>query len=251
MSGMRRETISTALFIGFLLVYANTDAWAAIRRGVQPERGGGVSSSLNLRHLLMIPICLAWAAWDGLSTRELGLHAGGIRRSLSWGLMIGAAGSVVIRLFFAFPLIVNGAVTQPDFQGITRTRLVWLLGAQFLVGTAVFEEIAFRGVLHAKLVRLCGVRRALAIGSGVYAAWHVVITWYNLTSSNLPRSLFPLLYAGAMAVLFAAGCLFGVLRHSTGHLGGSIVAHWLMVANIVLAVSRRSKARSPLGRRQG
>ena len=58
---------------------------------------------------------------------------------------------------------------------------------------AVFEEVAFRGVLHAKLTRHVGATRALAIGGGVFAAWHGVITWYNLRRSNLPRRRFPLL----------------------------------------------------------
>jgi membrane protease YdiL (CAAX protease family) len=112
------------------------------------------------------------------------------------------------------------------------------LTGQFLLSTAVFEEVAFRGVLHAKLVRLVGVRKALLIGSGLFSAWHAVITWHNLRQSNLPRRLFAPLYGAAMVVLFGAGLIFGGLREGTGHLAGSILAHWLMVTTIVLSVAR-------------
>jgi membrane protease YdiL (CAAX protease family) len=98
-------------------------------------------------------------------------------------------------------------------------------------------------VLHAKLVRLFGPGPALLVGSAVFAAWHLVITWYNLGRSNLPRALFPLLYTGALAALFAGGLLFGVIRQASGHLVGSIVAHWLMTASILLAVARPGGAR--------
>jgi len=47
-----------------------------------------------------------------------------------------------------------------------------------------------------------------------------------------------LLYVGALAALFGGGLLFGLVRQATGHLAGAVLAHWLMVANIVFAVAR-------------
>jgi membrane protease YdiL (CAAX protease family) len=106
------------------------------------------------------------------------------------------------------------------------------------LSTAVFEEIAFRGVLHAKLVRLLGVRRAVLAGSGLFAAWHAVIAWHNLHQAGLPRPIRTVSYLGAMAALFVAGVILGALRQMTGHVAGSIVAHWLMVVAIVCGVVR-------------
>ena len=68
-----------------------------------------------------------------------------------------------------------------------------------------------------------------------------MITWYNLRRSNLPKRLFAALYAGGMACLWTAGLVFGLLRERTGHLAGGVLAHWLIVSNIMIAVARPRK----------
>ncbi|MBM2812190.1 MAG: hypothetical protein HW416_2949 [Chloroflexi bacterium] len=235
-----REMMSTAALVISLLAYANVDAWAAFRRERAAERRGShVATSLNPVHGLMTLVFLGWAALDGFSASELGLQRQGLRRSIGWGLALGVAGSAVIRLFFALPLAAKRAVTQPEYHHLSRARLLLLVFFQFLVGTSVFEEITFRGLLHAKLSRTFGTHHALVLGSAVFAGWHAVITAYNLRRSNLPRKLFPFMYVGAMAVLFVAGWLLGLLRVLTGHVGGGVLAHWMMVANVVLSVVGR------------
>ncbi|MPZ14372.1 MAG: CPBP family intramembrane metalloprotease [Chloroflexi bacterium] len=239
----RREATSTAVLTAALLAYANADAWIAERRE-RAERwaGAGVQTSLNPIHLTVLAFVLAWAFADRLTARDLGIGAQGLTRSALTGLLLGALGSVPIRLFFAFPLVTNNALRHPEFQGIGLGRLFWLIGAQFLIGTAVVEEVAFRGLLHAKLARLVGERRALVVGSAIFAAWHIVITWYNLRRSNLPPRLFPILYPATLAVLSGAGLLFGGLRQYTGNLVASVIAHWVMVVTIVLSVARPKRA---------
>ncbi len=232
-----REWASTLALAGLLVAYANADAWRTTRCG------GPAARAARAPHLLPLGATLAWAAAEGLGPAELGLGRRGLGRGLAWGTLVGLLGALAIRLFFAFPLVSREAIAQPEYEGISRRRLLWLVAGQFLVGSALFEELAFRGLLQAKLTRLLGVGPALLAGSGVFAAWHLVITWHNLRRSNLPGGLFPLLYAGALAGLFAGGLLFGLLRQVSGHLAGSIVAHWLMVASIVLAVARPRRGR--------
>ena len=223
---------STLALIALLRGYANADAWRYARRG------HALSAETNYTHLVMLALVLVWAAIERIGPRELGLDRRGCGRGLLWGTLVGLAGALPISLFFAFPLVSRRAVTHPEYQGVSRGRLLWLIGGQFLLGSALFEEVAFRGLLHAKLLRLMSPVQALLVGSGVFAAWHVVITWYNLRRSNLPRALFPLLYAGALTALFGGGLLFGGVRQASGSLLGAIVAHWLMVASIVLSVAR-------------
>jgi membrane protease YdiL (CAAX protease family) len=230
-----REGASTLALIAVLLAYANGDAWRFARRGHT------LSPETNYTHLAMLGGVLLWALADRLSGCELGLGRRHLGRGLLWGTAVGLLGALPIALFFRFPLVSRQAVTHPDYVGISHARLVWLVTGQFLLGSAVFEEIAFRGVLHAKLLRLMRPLQALLVGSGVFAAWHIVITWYNLRRSNLPRGLFPLLYAGALAALFGGGLLFGVVRQAGGHVGGAVLAHWLMVAAIVLSVARPAR----------
>ena len=228
----RRERATTAALVALLLGYANADAWLATRREQE------LAASNQFAHLGALGATIAWAGLDGLTARDLGLARHRLGRGLLWGGLVGLAGSVPIRVFFAFPLVSQRAVTQPQFDGMTWPRILWIVSTRFLLGSAIFEEIAFRGLLQAKLLRLLRPRPALLVNSGLFAAWHLVITWHNLKRSNLPSRLFPLLYGGALAALFGGGLLFGLVRQGAGHLAGAVLAHWLMVANIVFAVAR-------------
>ena len=231
----RSSLLSTAGFCGALLAYSNVDAW------LEPRANRLAPARVNLSHLAVLAFVLSWGWAERLSLRELGLQVTGIRRSLGYGLAAGVVGSVAVALFFAFPVVSREAITHPDFRRLSFAGLIWMLWGQLLISTAVFEEIAFRGVLHAKLVRLLGAGHALAVGAAVFAAWHAVITWYNLRRSNLPRRRFGPLYLGAMANFWLAGLLFGLIRQRTGNLAGGILAHWLIVSNIVLAVARPNR----------
>jgi len=228
----RSSLLSTAGLAAALVSYANADAWLELRtQRPAPAR-------INWSHLSFLAFVLAWAWAERLTARDLGLHSTGVGRSAGWGLGVGILGSVAVAIFFAFPLVSHEAISHPDFRRLTFRQLLWMLSGQLFLSTAVFEEVAFRGVLHAKLTRLVGVKRALAIGAALFAGWHGVIAWFNLRRSNLPRRRFGLLYVAAMANFWLAGMTFGLLRHCTGHLAGAVLAHWLIVCNIVLAVAR-------------
>lgn len=227
-----RSALSTAGLTAALIAYSNVDAWLELRAS-RP-----VPARVNFSHLSVLACVLAWAWADRLTLRDLGIRSSTVGRSLGWGLAAGALGSMAVAIFFAFPLVSQEAVTHPDFRGLSFRRIVWMLVGQILLSTAVFEEVTFRGVLQAKLTRLLAPRPALAVGGALFAAWHIAITWYNLRRSNLPRRWFAPLYLGAMAAFWAAGTMFGLLRQRTGNLAGGILAHWLIVSNIVLAVAR-------------
>jgi membrane protease YdiL (CAAX protease family) len=235
----RREAATTALLVAAMLAYANGHAWLGTRREQE------LSTGFSFGHMAMLGLSLGWSALARLPPAELGLGRRGLGRSLGWGLLVGGVASLIIRFFFAFPLVTRRAVTQPEFAAMSQGRLLRLICVQFFLGSAVFEEVAFRGLLHAKLVRLLGVRRALLAGSGVFTAWHLVIAWHNVRRSNLPRVLFPFVYGLVLAALYVGGLLFAVLRQGTGHLAGAILAHWLMVANIAWAVARPRRGGSP------
>ena len=227
-----RSILSTVGLSAALVAYANADAWLE-ERTMRP-----LPDRVNLSHLSVLAFVLAWASAERISLRDLGIARTGARRSLRWGLAAGAFGSIAVTLFFAFPLVSREAVTHPDFRRLSFWRLIWTLCGQVFLSTAVFEEVAFRGLLHAKLTRLFGLRWALAIGAGLFSLWHATIAWYNLRRSNLPRRWRALLYVGAMLNFWVAGLMFGLLRERTGHLAGSVLAHWLIVSNMVVAAAR-------------
>lgn len=241
------------LVIG-LLAYANGSAWRYARGLTARDPLGGAAQALerlSRSHLLVLILCLLWAAVERIGMHELGLGRAGLRRSVRWGFLIGAAGSAVIHTFFAVPLVWRLFAPPPEWTGLGATRFARMAFGPMLVGSAILEEIAFRGLLHAKLGRLLTSTRALLAGGAVFAAWHLVITWCNLNRCELPRKVVPLLYGGSLAVLFGVGVSLGLLRQATGHVIGGVLAHWLLLMSIVAALNRRREERAAAARRVG
>jgi membrane protease YdiL (CAAX protease family) len=236
----RGEWLTTSALIAVLLAYANGSAWWATRCGKD------IAVGVNRAHLGMLGLMVVWAWVERLRPHELGLSWHGMGRSVLTGAGVAAAGAVPIRTFFALPRIAKWPVDIAEYRSLSRRRLIWLLCGQFFLGSALFEEVAFRGLLHAKLVRLFGVRPALLLGSAVFTAWHVVIAWHNVRRCNVSPRWFAPFYGGVLAVLFAAGYIFGALRQWTGHVGGSVVTHWMLIGHILLEIARLGGSRDPL-----
>lgn len=95
-------------------------------------------------------------------------------------------------------------------------------------GTALFEEVAFRGLLLA----LVGVWwQALAFG-----LWHIGPTVAALRANDRPARLLPVLVA--VVVTAVGGVAFAWLRLATGGLVAPVLAHWsLNTSGIVLTVT--------------
>ena len=94
-------------------------------------------------------------------------------------------------------------------EEIARDGQSWqlvLFAAVVLLGAPLAEEIGYRGMLFAAVVR-----------SGV-AGWGSIL---------ITAALFALLHFEPvrLGVLFAVGLVFGWLRHRTGRLGAPIIAH--------------------------
>src|SRR6266542_6013332 len=144
MVGTRRSIVSTIGLAAGLVAYSNADAWLELRANREgPDR-------VNWSHLAVLAGVLAWASAERFRPRDLGVQFAGIGRSLGSGLLAGIVGSVLVTLFFAFPLVSREAVTHTDFRRLSSGRLMWMLIGQLFLSTAVFEEVTFRGLLHAK-----------------------------------------------------------------------------------------------------
>lgn len=225
-----------------LIAYANASAWRyASRQKNGSENPSHDLERVNRGHLAMLGACLAWAAGERIGFRDLGMsrNAGS---SLRWGLLAGGIGSVVAGGFLALPTVRHRFSPPPEWNGMPPRTLMRLFFGNYLVGSAVLEEIAFRGLLHAKLGRHFPPTTAMFVGGAVFAAWHLIITWFNLSRCGLRRSVMLPLYALSLLVLFAVGTSLSWLRHTTGHIAGGVVAHWLLLVGTALALLRRAQA---------
>jgi membrane protease YdiL (CAAX protease family) len=185
--------------------------------------------------LVLGPASAAWllliARRAGLSWRELGLGAGTWRRGLAWaGAVIGA-----VALVFA------AAAALPLTRGLFRDSRYRLdLGNALLtafvlipVGTVLFEEVAFRGVLWGLLKKGRRELTATAVSSALFGLWHVLpALGFNTdnqaigeavgrgTSGEVISVLGTVLFTGLSGVIFCE------LRRRSGSLLASAGLHW-------------------------
>jgi uncharacterized protein len=185
---------------------------------------------------------LALARWAGLSWQEVGLGAGTWRRGLIWAFGAIGAVAVVFAAGAALPL------TRDAFRD-TRYDLGWehaLLTAFLLIplGTVLFEEVAFRGVLWGLLRRGHRTWVATVVSSVLFGLWHVLpslglaadnqaigSTVGKGTSGEAISVLGTVLFTGL------AGVVFCELRRRSGSLLASAGLHWATNGLGVLAAA--------------
>ena len=185
---------------------------------------------------------LAIARWAGLSWPELGLGPGTWRRGLIWAAGSIAAVAVVFAAGAALPL------TRDAFRD-SRYHLSTghaLLTAFVLIplGTVLFEEVAFRGVLWALLRRWRGTRTATAISSALFGVWHVLPSLGLAGDNEAIGSAVgkgsagqAVSVLGTVAFTGLAGVVFCELRRRSGSLLAPVGLHWATNALGVLAAA--------------
>jgi membrane protease YdiL (CAAX protease family) len=175
---------------------------------------------------------LLLARWDGCSWSELGLGRASLRAGLRWSLAL----AVVVLLGYAAAAWLP--LTRPAFLD---ARVAGLSGGDVLVrclvriplGTALLEEVGFRGVLYAMLARRRGVRAAVVVSSLLFGLWHVLpsrglhldnAAVHGLVGSG--RLGAAVSVAGAVAGTALAGLVFCELRRRSASLLAPFVLHW-------------------------
>ena len=185
---------------------------------------------------------LALARWAGLSWDELGLGRGTWRRGLRWALIAIGAVAVLFAAGAALPL------TRSAFRD-TRYDFGWghaVLTAFVLIplGTVLFEEVAFRGVLWGLLRRRHGTWVATGVSSGLFGLWHVLPSLglaaddqaigTAVGSGSSGRAVSVL---GTVLFTGLAGVVFCELRRRSGSLLASAGLHWATNGLGVLAAT--------------
>ncbi len=169
---------------------------------------------------------LAVARLRGVRARELGL---------SWdraaaGARLGAALSGVVMVGFA------AAALSPNHRRWLRDARVaemsgrtvaYQAAVQVPLGTVLWEETAFRGVLPALLQRVMALRRARAANSVLFGLWHVRPTLDALRLNSVPSgglhgwaAVVGAVVAAALADIFLSG-----LQRTTGSLLAPALVH--------------------------
>ncbi|MEU8918446.1 CPBP family intramembrane glutamic endopeptidase [Streptomyces nigrescens] len=136
-----------------------------------------------LNHLLppaaYVPVCATAAALlvliarqAGLTWDELGLGRASARRGLRWGLVLAGAVTAVYLIGLAVPFT-REAFQDERVAGLSGGEVVYRVLVHVPLGTVLLEEIAFRGVLWALVLRRWGPAWATAVSSVLFGLWHI------------------------------------------------------------------------------
>jgi len=168
---------------------------------------------------------------EGMPLPTLGITSANAGRSALVGAALGAVVILPVVLYFVFPLGLKDGIDPEEMQEETWGGfLSWALVRQPL-GTSLFEEVLFRGVLLAKMTVAWGQRQGLVASSLTFALWHLVINFRTIQGTEVasPAALAALAQMVSLFGLFLGGLFLGLLRQRTGNLAGCVVFHWLVV----------------------
>jgi len=185
---------------------------------------------------------LALARWAGLSWAELGLGRGTWLRGLRWALAAIGVVAVVFAVGAALPLTRSAFRDSRYDAGWGHAALTAFL--LIPVGTVLFEEVAFRGVLWGLLRRRHGTAAATAVSSALFGLWHVLP---SLGLAQAEQAIGSTVGSGSSGqavsvlgtVLFTAlaGVVFCELRRRSGSLLAPAGLHWATNGLGVLAAT--------------
>jgi uncharacterized protein len=180
-------------------------------------------------------LLLALARSVGLGADDVGLG----RRSWRRGAAYAAVATVAVAATYAVAVLVSAtraAFLDERYRLDVATAAVTAL-VLVPVGTVVFEEVAFRGVLwglvRSRLKRGTGAVWATAVSSALFGLWHVLpslrLHEVNPAVADLVGSgpgAQALAVAGAVGFTGAAGVLLCELRRRSGSLLAPFGVHW-------------------------
>ena len=166
---------------------------------------------------------LAAAAAAGLTPADLGLTRVPSGRLAFLPPAAVAAGWLAIAAIpAARPVLGDKRVEGLDGRGVAYQVVV-----RIPVGTVLWEEVAFRGVLQAAFRRVMSERAAMAATSAAFGLWHIRPTLQALRVNGLAgdRRLAAGRTAAVVALTAAAGVVLSGLRARSGSLAPPVLLH--------------------------
>jgi CAAX protease family protein len=171
-------------------------------------------------------VLLGAARATGLSWGELGLARHRVLAGARWGggcaAVVASGYAVALALPATRPLLADDRVA-----GLGGADIAGQVLFRIPLGTVLWEEVAFRGVLLAALLRLVSPPAAIGVSAAVFGIWHVRPTLGALAANDLADGPVERVLAVGVACLgtAAAGVLFTWLRLRSGSLLAPALLH--------------------------
>lgn len=175
----------------------------------------------------------------GLSDAEMGTERGPAAAGLKLGVLAAAPAPAAVALGLATPLGRRYLGEEGLlFAQLPRTAYELLLRIPF--GTALSEELLFRGVLLGLFRKRYSLPTALALSSLAFGAWHIPPSVRMLAGASTHRTgaRQALIVGGLVTATTCAGLVFSLLRLRSRTVAAPWAAHWVINATGFLFGSR-------------
>lgn len=165
-------------------------------------------------------------SWRSISFSELGASLSTAVRGLGWGAAVSALiVGVLLTIFIFWPSVFLDARYNLSFISYIREVFVRL---PFM--TVIVEELVFRGVLLALLMRFLSTSKSVAISSVLFGLWHIGTATAVTTQFYVPQ---PLIIVAVVVATSLAGALLAHLRIRSNSLIAPILVHWAINAGAI------------------
>jgi uncharacterized protein len=173
--------------------------------------------------LVILVALLVWARRSvGLTWDELGLGRAHLGAGLRLGSIAAATVAVVIAVLVVHPTT-RSAFESSDIANASTTRQVLMVLVVIPLGTVLFEETIFRGVLLGVLLRASTQRTAVMVSSVLFGFWHILPALNDTNGKSGAATVG--VVVGTIGVTTAAGVLFAWLRLRSESLAAPVLAH--------------------------
>lgn len=200
-----------------------------------------------VRNLAVGAALVALALAAGLSAEAIGLAPDAVTAGVQWGGLVVTAAAVVAAIAAALaPRVALIADALADQRAdLPPDELAFQVFVRIPLGTALFEEVAFRGVLLAVVAEALGTGWAVVLSSAVFGLWHVGPTRLAARENGVvdPRAVRRRVVA-AVAVTTVGGAGFALLRIGSGSLLAPVLAH-AAINGFALLVAAARHQRQP------
>lgn len=192
-------------------------------------------------NILFAGIAVFVGLLSGLSLDSMGLAVSALAQGALYAAGIIAVIIVGMGIASRLPFI-GSFFANEAFSAVSKKRVFYEAGFRVPLGTALLEEVLFRGLLLGLLLQNNSVEVALLISSVIFGLWHIFPTVNQLEENQAAKDMVAgkrgrrvLSVIAVVVTTTIAGILFGILRVWSGSLITPWLVHWAINASGIVS----------------
>jgi membrane protease YdiL (CAAX protease family) len=178
---------------------------------------------------------LGLARGVGLSSVDLGMARRHVPSGLRWGATLGGVAGAAIVLAAVIPGL-SSLFEDDRYSGVSGSDLAFDVFVRIPIGTALFEEVLFRGVLLGMLLRQVRPTTAVATSAALFGVWHVAsAATFAGANAGVPEGGSWLVVPVTVLVTGVAGAFLAWLRIRSQSVLAPVLVHAAVNSSALVA----------------